>query len=557
MLLGTGNGQADFNMDPAMSLHTYGAYIQDQWRANQRLTVTVGLRYENQRPATERLNRLSYFNQNVVNPISAQLGYNVYGAFEYTGQNGNSRSAWQADNTDFAPRIGIAYKITDKLVARVGGGIFYAPASAMISFDSPGQFLGYASTTNWIGTQDSVGYIPTNLVSNPFPNGLVQPQGNTQQALTYVGNGAGQIWPKGDHPTGYSMQWSFDLQYQLSSHSVIQAGYTGVRGRKLMYGNPNIDADQLPTQDLALGDRLNDVVANPFYGVITDPNSPLSGQTITYNQLLRPYPEFTYLQWTRSLPGARSQFDALNLKYTHAFSNGLSLVSTYQWSKALDNGSEDLLGWTIGNMWRDSYNTKLDYGISTHDVPQSFATAFVYQLPYGRGKHWGSNAPWLATQVLGNWELSGVIRLASGLPLLPVQYSFNPLGQYGFPGPGLPNLIGNPKPANQNPNNWINADAFEAPAPYTYGNEPQHMTQLREAATKNLDIAVAKNFGPERFRVQFRGEFLNVFNHPIYGGQYYGGSSSIGNCIDCGNLGVVTGVRNDPRNIQLSLRLMF
>jgi hypothetical protein len=557
MLLGTGNGSANVQMDPAMSLHTYGVYIQDQWRANQRLTITAGVRYENQRPATERLNRLVYFNTTAVNPISSALTSPVFGQFEYAGQNGNNRYAWAPENTDFAPRLGIAYKVTDKLVARAGAGIFFEPASAMISFDNPGQFLGFSSTTNWIGTQNGEGYIPSNLVSNPFPSGIVQPTGYSQGPLTYVGNGASQIWPKGKHSIGYAEQWSFDLQYQLSPHSVVEAGYTGVRGRRLMYGNPNINADQLPTQDLALGNSLNNIVANPFYGVITDPNSALSGPTTTYNQLLRPYPEYTFLVWNRSLPGARSQFDALNLKYTHAFSNGLSLISTYQWSKALDNGSEDYLGWAIGNMWRDSYNTKLDYGISAHDVPQSFATAFVYQLPYGTGKKWGSGAPWVVKQVLGNWELSGVVRLTSGLPLLPVQYSSNPLSQYGFPGPGLPNLIGNPKPANQNANNWINAAAFAAPAPFTYGNEPQHMTQLREAATKNLDISIAKYFGPERFRAQLRGEFLNVFNHPIYGGEFYGGSSNIGNCLDCGGLGQVYGTRNDPRNIQVSLKVMF
>ncbi|MBV8072294.1 MAG: TonB-dependent receptor [Acidobacteriaceae bacterium] len=557
MLMGVGNGSTSIEMDPAMSLHTYGAYVQDQWRVNQRLTVTAGLRYENQRPATERYNRLTYFNDSVVNPISSQLASPVMGAFQYAGQNGNGRYAWGPDNTNFAPRAGLAYKITERLVARAGAGIFFEPASAMVSFDQPGEFLGYSSTTNWIGTANSEGYIPSNLVSNPFPNGIVQPTGSAQGALTYVGNGASQIWPGGSHPIGYAEQWSFDLQYQLGSHSVVEAGYTGVRGRRLMYGNPNINADQLPTQDLALGNQLNNIVPNPFYGVITDPNSALSGQTITYNQLLRPYPEYTYLVWTRSLPGARSQFDALNLKYNHAFSNGLSLISTYQWSKALDNGSEDFLGWAIGNMWRDSYNTKLDYGISAHDVPQSFATAFVYQLPYGSGRHWGSNAPRAVNAILGGWELSGIVRLASGLPLLPVQYSSNPLSQYGFPGPGLPDVIGNPKPANQNPNNWINASAFTAPPAFTYGNEPQHMTQLREAPTKNLDLSIAKTFGPERFKAQLRGEFLNVFNHPIYGGEYYGGSSNIGVCLDCGNLGIVYGTRNDPRNIQLSLKLMF
>jgi len=100
--------------------------------------------------------------------------------------------------------------------------------------------------------------------------------------------GAGQIWPKGDHPIGYAQQWSFNLQYQLGNHSVLQAGYSGVRGRRLMYGNPKLNANQLFTKDLALGCQLNNIVGNPFFGVITDPNSPLSGETITSDAQLAP-----------------------------------------------------------------------------------------------------------------------------------------------------------------------------------------------------------------------------------------------------------------------------
>ena len=139
------------------------------------------------------------------------------------------------------------------------------------------------------------------------------------------------------------------------------------------------------------------------------------------------------------------------------------MLSTYVWSKALDNGSEDFIGWTIGTMWRDSYNTNLDYAVSTHDVPQSFVTAWSYQLPYGVGKRWGTSAPGVVKQVLGNWEVSGIVRFTSGLPLLPVYYQNNPLANYGFPGPGLPNLVGDPKPAHQTSGNWINASAFAAP----------------------------------------------------------------------------------------------
>jgi hypothetical protein len=185
----------------------------------------------------------------------------------------------------------------------------------------------------------------------------------------------GQIWLKGPHPTPYTEQWSFNLQYQLGTHSVVEAGYTGVRGRKLLYGNPNLDADQLPTQDLSLGTQLDQLVNNPFFGIAPSYSYLGSQQQIAYNELLRPFPEYTYLQWTRSLPGASSQFDALNVKFTHSFSNGLSLLSTYQWSKAMDNGPEDFFGWATGNQWRDAYHTNLDYNISTHDVPAGLCMA--------------------------------------------------------------------------------------------------------------------------------------------------------------------------------------
>ena len=332
--------------------------------------------------------------------------------------NGNDRYAWPPNNKDFAPRAGIAFKITDRLVARVGAGIFFLPPSAMISFDNPGQFYGYSSSTPYNATAQN-GFVPLNLVSNPSRPDSTQPTGSSQGLLTLVGDGQDQIWPKAKHPTPYSEQWSFDLQYQLSPHSVFQVGYVGNRGRKLLYGNPNINANQLPGQFLALQSQLDQQVPNPFFGVL-DPSTPLGSQeTIAYNQLLRPYPEFTSLVWNRSLPGARSSYNALNVKYNHSFSAGLSVLMTYRWSKALDNGPEDFIGWGTGNQWRDSYNTMLDYNISTHDVPHSFATALVYDLPYGRGKRWGNSAPGIVKEVIGNWQLSSVIRLASGLPLYP------------------------------------------------------------------------------------------------------------------------------------------
>ncbi|MBV8811806.1 MAG: hypothetical protein JO033_24310 [Acidobacteriaceae bacterium] len=557
MLLGTGSGGGQsFNIEPAMSLHTYGSYIQDQWRVTPRLTVNVGVRYENQRPATERFNRLEYFDPNVVNPISSQIGFNVLGGFDYAQTNGNGRFAWPPNDHDFAPRAGVAFKLTDKLVARAGAGIYFLPPSAMITFDNPGQFIGFSSSTAYNGTTQN-GYVPLNLVSNPFPNGINQPTGSSQGLLTLVGDGQSQIWPKAPHPTPYTEQWSFDLQYQVTPHSVFQIGYLGNRGRKLLYGNPNINADQLPDQYLSLQSQLDQQVPNPFYGIL-DQTTPLGSQkTIAYNQLLRPFPEFTDITWNRSLPGARSSYNALDAKYNYSFGAGLSVLATYRWSKALDNGPEDFIGWGTGNQWRDSYNTMLDYNISTHDVPQSFATALVYDLPYGSGKHWGNSAPGIVKEVLGNWQVSSVIRLASGLPLpTGVFWSYsNPLGPYGFPGPQLADLVGNPVPSTRTPNNWINAAAYTAPPNnWTLGNAPQRMTQLRERAARNFDLSVAKNFGSERYQAWFRAEFLNAFNYAQYNLAPF---NTFQLCVTCGDFGDLNWTENSPRTIQLSLKLAF
>jgi hypothetical protein len=573
LLLGTGSGGGmNIVMDPAFSAHTLGTYFQDDWKLTPRITVSMGLRYENQRPATERHNRIAYFDPKAVNPLSTAYGSTLHGAFEYAGVDGRGRNAWEPDNTNFGPRLGVAYRITDKLVGRMGAGMFYAPASAMLSFDGGGQSPGFTSFTSWIATSD--GYHPTNLVSKPFPNGVNQPTGNKLGGMTLVGSGESQIWPKIAHPIGNIYQWSMDFQYQVSPNAVAEIGYTGVRGRKLLFGNPNFDMNQLPTDKLSLGSQLDQTVPNPFAAVITDPTAYLHQPTVPYNALLRPFPEYGWINLTRSLPGARSQFDALNLKYNYSFHNGLVSLSTFQWSKNMDNGSEALLGWSIGGQWRDYYNQLSDYGLSTHDLPVSFVEAWYYELPYGTGRQFGATAPQAVRQLIGGWNVSGAIRLTSGMPLwVPVAWGYpnNPLGNYGFPGPALPDLVGNPKPHNRNRNNWINPAAFQGlsssgsgalancgqdancqPFPYRYGNEPQHYGSLREAATKNVDLGVSKDFSVERFTIQLRGDFLNAFNHPVYGGSW-----NITNHFGWGPIGVVTGARNDPRNIQVALKVMF
>ena len=331
LLVGVGGGSVQLRPDKAMSLHFFGAYLQDTWRATRRLTLDLGLRYENQRPVTERYNRIASFDPNVTNPISSTVSsaFNrpLLGGIVYATP--DNRGGWPADNKNFAPRIGAAFKVTDRLVTRAGFGVFYMPASAMISYDD-GMFIGFGTNTNWVSTQNGLGYIPTSTLSNVFPTGANQPTGSQAGLVTQLGEGLSQIWPVAPHPTGYSAHFSFDVQYQVATNSVLEVGYTGWRGRKMMYGEP-LNANQLPTQYLKLGsDVLNKEVPNPFYNVITSPNSPLNGPTVQYWRLLVPYPQYSSLNYARSLPGARANFDALNVKFNHTFNASFNWLSTYQ-----------------------------------------------------------------------------------------------------------------------------------------------------------------------------------------------------------------------------------
>jgi carboxypeptidase family protein len=570
LLFGTGaidNGAAPLNPDIAAGMRYYGFYGQDTWRVSSRLTLIYGLRYEIQPGATERFNRWSPFNLNLTSPLAGPTGLPLKGGFQYA--NNSDRRLWETDFNNFAPRLGFAYKVTDKLVMRGGFGIFTMPAQALITFDSPGQDEGYSTQTAWVSSVGGGGLVPQDLLSNPFPNGKNQPTGATGGAGTALGQSLGQIWLKGPHPTGYQQNFSLNFQYALTPNRVVEVGYAGFRARKILYGNPSLNMDQLSDQFLSMGAALDAQVPNPFFGLIT--SGSLSGPTVPANQLLRPYSQYTDIEPSRSLPGARANFDSLGIRFSQQFKSGLTLLSSYQWSKTLDDASEDQ-GWSIWNgQWRDYYNRKMEYSISSHDVPQSFVTSLVYDLPVGRGKKFGGNMGGVANTVVGGWEVASVLTFHSGLPLL-IGAGGNSLQSYGF-GRAAYNLV-NAKLLNVSKTpmpdggiQWFNGCtqflngstagcignepvAWVQPGDRQIGNEPRFVTQLRGDATRNTDLSLSKYFRlTERFKLQFRGDFLNAWNTPSFNGP--------DNFISDGSFGQMFGTSNSPRNIQVALKLLF
>ena len=281
-LLGTGDNSSagvSYSAEAAYSKKDWGFYLNDDWKVNKALTLNLGVRYDIQTATTDRFNRLSYFTF-APNPISSQVpGLNLPGNLQYV--NGNDRGVYNTNYTNFAPRVGLAYSLAPRLVFRAGYGIFYTPA--MEFGDYQGLSLnGFSQTTPYVGTLNGV--TPQNLLSDPFPGGLIAPVGAANGGATNVGQSINAVLRNRASP--YVQQWTANVQYQMGN-TVFQAAYIGNHGVKLLFGS-TYELNQLPTADLSLGNALLQPVANPFYGIIT--TGALSGPTIPYGQIVAPLP---------------------------------------------------------------------------------------------------------------------------------------------------------------------------------------------------------------------------------------------------------------------------
>ena len=312
-----------------------------------------------------------------------------------------------------------------------------------------------------------------------------------------------------------------------------------------------MNINQLNAQYLSLGNALNAPVANPFYGVITDNTSALTGKTIPYWRLLVPYPQFTNVMLSPDTPGSSSSFNALTIKYNQHFRGGLDLLATSQFSKAIDNVSETQV-WEIRNYTRDVNNLAAERSVSGHDVPRDFRMTALWELPIGRGKRFGGTMNRAFDAIAGGWRISSIVRLADGLPL---QFtSNNNLGVYGFAvqRPNITSLsaLGNVS-GGQSPDHWFNPGAISAPAAFTIGTAPRYTSNIRTGALNDTDFLISKQWlYHEHYRLQFRAEAYNFTNTPQYGRANTSAQS--------GGLGTITGTYNvGPRNVQFGLRMEF
>ena len=551
MLLGAGDsGSGSYYARVANGNHYLAEFIQDDIKWTRKFTMNVGFRLEEETGTTERYNRMAAIDPAVLNPISnevtnpftGQTPWNLYGGYVFAGNGQGSLGRREIRGLEWKPdpRLGIAYSINDKTVVRAAYGIFYGVpyAGATREFTSS----AFTSTTNWVATLDNIH--PANLFSNPFPNGYVYPPGNSQGLLSAIGQNLVSAEPSTIR-TLYNQQWNVSVQRGIGTDAVLQVAYVGNKGTHLAWysGGGTASLNQLGPQYSSLGDNLLQLVPNPFYGII--PSGPLSQSRVQYGQLLRPFPAWQTVAADGTAIG-NSEYEALQMSLTKRFTNGVSLIAGYTWSKLMTDISDGV--WSAAGSIRSSYCVRCEHSPSSYDVPHRFTLTATGELPFGRGKMFGSSWNGFVNAVLGGWQANGILTLASGQPLVFTTAANN---SYTYGGGQHPNVVGDPVlSSGKSIYEWFNTAAFAQPANFTSGDLSRTYTGVRTDWTRNLDASLFKNFQiMERFKLQFRAEAFNISNTPVFGGP--------GTTINGANFGVITGQSNVPRNLQLALKLLF
>lgn len=587
--LGLPASGAQETVSPLTIFHHYGAaFVQDDWKAFRNLTLNLGLRWDFE-TATEEVNGLiTNFDPQAASNLRGNLNTATLDPFiaavrpsfaNLNGLLGFPGGAQTKTNFDrFAPRVGFAYRINDKMTLRGGYGIFYVPQSLEVPAVQGSVFNTSLIQSSQTGQVTPTG-TPTVFFNNPFPAGIPVAPGASLGANTLIGRSIIAVEP--ERPNPYTQNWNLVIQRELAKNLVLDVAYVGARGRNLPIQGLNLNqiepevfqraVAEAAARGLSVATFLTGAaqqVPNPFLPLVQNGSIPggtlISGNTVTRLQLLKPYPQYDTVTLFRPHIG-ESDYHALQINLQRRFTDGLSATVNYTWSKLLDtggvgNGAAFLDATTIQNI----YDYDSEYSYSTLDVPHRFVASWSYELPFGRNKRFGKNFSGIAQVLFGGWQTSGSYTWQTGTPIQIIASAFS-VG-IGTPGGGYrPNRAAGVEnfSTSQSRDNarsggqWFNPDLFINPPDFAFGNAARTYNDVRRDNYRTLNLSVLKNFfwAEGRQKLQLRAEFLNAFNWVVFG--------TPGNNIDVAPNATQTGfgqVRtqgNTPRNIQLVARYTF
>jgi hypothetical protein len=526
-LLGWGSGgQVSIDFPTAQSSGYFGTYVNDDWRVSRRLTVNLGLRYDFDIPRTDRFNRINWMDLSAPSPIAdvpslkAIFPNGLMGVMRFADN--NHRTPYDGDYNNVQPRVGFAYALNNKTSLRGAYGLFYVVSRHTIKGEVGTAFGFTDSSIPW--SLDS-GLTQYATFGNPWPAGLTYPPGRNPSF--FLGMGAGTPLPKDDNPQ--YQQWTFSIQREVPGQGVVEINYVGTKGTHLYFGTGDVvsNLDTLNPIYWGLGrgtsgTGLNAQVANPFYGIITNPVATTYNQpTIQLRRLLTPYPEYTSIGGYRASRNiGNSIYHALQLKYEKRFSRGLSMVAHYTFSKMISDSDEsgsDVDFFAGGSSVQDIFNLRNERSLSTFDRTHRLVVSFDYQLPVGRQRMFGKSMNRILDGVIGGWELSSIITANSGAPLGITQSASNLWNSANQ----RPNVVGDPRlpgSTRDKLNQYFNVNAFQQVNPDIIGSSPRFLSNYRGPVLVNEDAALMKNFNiRERKYVQLRLEAYSLKNSPQWG----------------------------------------
>lgn len=521
----------------------YGGFVQDDFRITPKLTLNLGLRFEYESGIRETNNKLIVgFDPQAVNPLQSKVaGIAVPGQLQYAGIGGNPTETGTPLSVKTAPRFGLAYSVDPKTVVRAGYGIFWAP-----SFFTFQNTIGYSQTTPIVTSTDG-NFTPAVTLSNPYPNGLLQPTGNAVGGLSGIGQ-AVTVFPSSTQSAGYVQQYSFEVQRQAPAGFVITVGGIGSHSLHLLTNGRNIN--QLDPANFSLGSALTQNVPNPFYnhgGV-----GGIGTATVSRAQLLFPFPQYTAVSLSAE-DGGSARYYSFYVRAERRYANGLSLLTSYTWARSVDNLTGVNLAGTsqiaAAAGPQNAYNQNGEWSLSTQDVANRFSTAITYDLPLGKGKPFlhGSR---LLDYAVGGWSVNAFSVIQSGYPLSITQNNNNSVVGASYQRPNATGL--NPATSgstDQRIYGWLNPAAFSQAPALAFGNTSRFIN-VRGPGLFNWDVSVFKTFAVfERFRAQFRAEALNATNT-----AYFGTPTTV---LTSSTFGLITSQINNPRLLQLGVRVSF
>jgi hypothetical protein len=538
-------------------------WVNDEYKATSRLTLTLGLRFDYQFARTETQDRYSSFDPNTPNPGAGGLPGALLFAGKGPGRTGQ-RTFEQPGHDAWGPRFGFAYRVNDRTALRGGYGIYYSG----ISFD---QFIG----------QPTIGYVSNPTVSNIFngrspafslDNGF--PANNAACANSNCVNLPPFIDPAFANNTspiavakdGLKLpryqNWSVTLERQVTNNMKLDVSYIANRGSRLTadWQKMGVGANMNPSSVLSIPNAtltsncsLGTATAGVCAGGVPLPYDTFNGSVA---QALRRYPQYQNVLW-RDVPLGSSKYDALEVVLEQRYSHGLGFRVGYTYSKLYNDGSETGQGGdgANGSVQDPSCPHVCEWGLSRDDTPHVFLVGFTWEVPFA--KNMSSAA---GRYILGGWNLAGALRYESGRPMNITMD--NPLGGVLFNGQRRPNRVKGvsavKRGGNFNPliDNYFDAGAWADPGldPATdnplLGNAPRRDGTVRAFPTYNEDINIFKVFPlKERFTLRFEAQLGNIFNRTDFcdPNGFFGPAS----------FGTVNTQCNQPRSIQFGLRLQY